>query len=133
MEELIKRAEQGDAEAQLELAKSYHSGEGLEENQELALYWLKKAYEEGKDAAFDVIKEICMAKRKTPDTIDMNELNELIDKLEELKEFYNQLGDLEKVKLASNLVQELTEGTNRDAWIPFAQSWVELYKSRRSE
>ena len=120
MEELIKRAEQGDAEAQLELAKSYHSGEGLEENQELAMYWLKKAYEEGKDAAFDVIKEICMAKRKTPDTIDMNELNELIDKLEELKEFYNQSGDLEKVKLASNLVQELTEGTNRDAWIPFA-------------
>ena len=64
------------------------------------------------------------------DTIDMNELNDLIDKLEELKEFYNQLGDLEKVKLASNLVQELTEGTNRDAWIPFAQSWVELYESR---
>ena len=128
MEELIKRAEQGDAEAQLELAKSYHSGEGIEENQELAMYWLKKAYEEGKDAAFDVIKEICMAKRKTPDTIDMNELNELIVKLEELKEFYNQSGDLEKVKVACNLVQELTHGDDKESWIPFAQSWVELYK-----
>ena len=130
MEELIKRAEQGDAEAQLELAKSYHSGEGLEENQELALYWLKKAYEGGKEAAFDVIKEISKANRETPASIDMDTLSGLIVKLEKLKEFYNQSGDLEKVKLASNLVQELTEGTNRDAWIPFAQSWVELYESR---
>ena len=53
MEELIKRAEQGDAEAQLELAKSYHSGEGIEENQELALYWLKNAaLQENVDAQF---------------------------------------------------------------------------------
>ena len=133
MEELIKRAEQGDAEAQLELAKSYHSGEGIEENQELAMYWLKKAYEGGKEAAFDVIKEISKANRETPASIDMDTLSGLIVKLEKLKEFYNQSGDLEKVKVACNLVQELTEGTNRDAWIPFAQSWVELYESRRSE
>ena len=53
MEELIKRAEQGDAEAQLELAKSYHSGEGIEEDQELALYWLKNAaLQENVDAQF---------------------------------------------------------------------------------
>ena len=53
MEELIKRAEQGDAETQLELAKSYHSGEGMEEDQELALYWLKNAaLQENVDAQF---------------------------------------------------------------------------------
>ena len=123
-------AKLGNADAQFKLGTIYYEGKIVEPDHQLAMYWLKKAYEEGKDAAFDVIKEICMAKRKTPGTIDMNELNELIVKLEELKEFYNQSGDLEKIKLASNLVQELTEGTNRDAWIPFAQSWVELYESR---
>ena len=33
-----------------------------------------------------------------------------------------------RAKSDSDLVQELTEGANRDAWIAFAQSWVELYE-----
>ena len=123
-------AKLGNADAQFKLGVIYYEGKMVETDYQLAMYWLKKAYEGGNEAAFDVIKEISKANRETPASIDMDTLGGLLVKLEKLKEFYNQSGDLEKVKLACNLVQELTEGTNRDAWIPFAQSWVSLYERR---
>ena len=126
-------AKLGNADAQFKLGTIYYEGKIVEPDHQLAMYWLKKAYEGGKKAAFDVIKEISKANRETPASIDMDTLSGLIVKLEKLKEFYNQLGDLERVKLASNLIQDLTEGTNRNAWIPFAQAWVELYESGSSE
>ena len=121
-------AKLGNADAQFKLGVIYYEGKVVEPDHQLAMYWLKKAYEGGKEAAFDVIKEISRANRETPASIDMDTLSGLIVKLEKLKEFYNQSGDLEKVKLACNLVQQLTHGDDKESWIPFAQSWVELYE-----
>ena len=122
-------AKLGNADAQFKLGVIYYEGKIVETDYQLAMYWLKKAYEGGREAAFDVIKEISKANRETPASIDMDTLSGLIVKLEKLKEFYNQSGDLEKVKVACNLVQELTHGDDKESWIPFAQSWVKLFES----
>ena len=44
---LIKKAEQGDVEAQFNLGYYYHSGEGVEQSEKKALYWWQKAAEQG--------------------------------------------------------------------------------------
>ena len=46
MEELIKKAEQGDTEAQFHLGMAYYKGDGIEENHEKAFEWWMKAAEE---------------------------------------------------------------------------------------
>ena len=46
MEELIKQAEQGDAEAQFHLGLAYYQGNGIEESHEKAFEWWLKAAEE---------------------------------------------------------------------------------------
>ena len=46
MEELIKRAEQGNAEAQFHLGLAYYQGNGIEESHEKAFEWWLKAAEE---------------------------------------------------------------------------------------
>lgn len=38
MKELIKQAKQGDAEAQFELAIAYHNGDGVDVNNEQAVF-----------------------------------------------------------------------------------------------
>ena len=43
MKELIKQAEQGDAEAQFLLRLAYHNGDGLERSPEKAFRWWMKA------------------------------------------------------------------------------------------
>ena len=45
--DLIKKAEQGDVEAQFNLGYYYHSGEGVEQSEKKALYWWQKAAEQG--------------------------------------------------------------------------------------
>lgn len=45
--DLIKKAEQGDVEAQYNLGYYYHSGEGVEQSEKKALYWWQKAAEQG--------------------------------------------------------------------------------------
>ena len=52
-------AKLGNVDAQCKLGIIYYKGEIVEQNYDLALYWLKKAYEEGKTEAFEYIKEIC--------------------------------------------------------------------------
>lgn len=93
MKELIKQAEQGDAEAQFLLRLAYHNGDGLERSPEKAFRWWmkaakqeyvfampyliycyeqgygtkvdkKKAYEAGKTESFEYIKEICKTVRE---------------------------------------------------------------------
>ena len=44
MEELIKQAKKGDAEAQFLLGLAYHNGDGLEISPEKAFRWWMKAY-----------------------------------------------------------------------------------------
>ena len=46
IEELIRAAEAGDADAQCELAWSYDEGEGVEVDHEKAFYWYTKAAEQ---------------------------------------------------------------------------------------
>ena len=121
-------AKLGNVDAQFKLGTIYYEGKIVEPDYQLAMYWLKKAYEEGKNEAFDVIKEVCMVNRKTTDSIDMDSLSELIVKLEGLREHYGRRGDSEKAKLASCLVQELADGDDKESWIPFAQSWVGLFE-----
>ena len=55
-------------DAQCKLGIINYKGEIVEQNYDLALYWLKKAYEGGKTEAFEYIKEICKNVREN--TID---------------------------------------------------------------
>lgn len=48
---LLAQAEQGDINAQARIAWMYHTGEGVEKNDELALQWMKKAAEKGDSVA----------------------------------------------------------------------------------
>lgn len=48
---LLAQAEQGDSNAQARIAWMYHTGEGVEKNDELALQWMKKAAEKGDSVA----------------------------------------------------------------------------------
>ena len=47
MEELIKKAEDGDAEAQYQLGLAYYNGDGIKQNNNKAYYWFQKAIELG--------------------------------------------------------------------------------------
>ena len=51
MEELIKRAESGDAEAQFHLGLAYYQGNGIEESHEKAFEWWLKAANQGVEVA----------------------------------------------------------------------------------
>ena len=57
-------AKLGNVDAQCKLGIIYYKGEIVEQNYDLALYWLKKAYEWGKTEAFEYIKEICKVMRE---------------------------------------------------------------------
>src|SRR6202042_3640312 len=49
--ELKSKAEDGDVQAQLALAKAYHLGEGVAKDEEQAVKWWEKAAEQGDVAA----------------------------------------------------------------------------------
>ena len=49
--ELRSKAEDGDVQAQLALAKAYHLGEGIEKDEAQAVRWWEKAAEHGDTAA----------------------------------------------------------------------------------
>src|SRR5438105_6380780 len=51
MSDLQKKAESGDAKAQLELGKAYEKGDGVQQNEEIAAGWIRKAAEQGNAAA----------------------------------------------------------------------------------
>lgn len=51
MKELIKRAEQGEVEAQFQLGLAYYNGEGISKNYSKAYYWFLKAVEQGNNDA----------------------------------------------------------------------------------
>ena len=46
-EELLAKAEKGDAEAQYQLGCCYYEGDGVEQNYEQAVYWWTKSAEQG--------------------------------------------------------------------------------------
>lgn len=47
MEELINKAEDGDAEARYQLGLAYYNGDGIKQNNNKAYYWFQKAIEQG--------------------------------------------------------------------------------------
>lgn len=47
MEELIKKAEEGDVEAQFQLGLAYYNGDGINKNYRKAYHWFQKAIEQG--------------------------------------------------------------------------------------
>ena len=58
-------AKLGNVDTQFKLGVIYYKGEVVEQNYDLAMYWLKKAYGEGKSEAFEYIKEICKVVRES--------------------------------------------------------------------
>ena len=46
-EELLEKAENGDAESQYQVGLSYYTGDGVEEDEEEAVYWYEEAAENG--------------------------------------------------------------------------------------
>ena len=52
-----KAAEQGHSEAQYETGMCYLNGEGVEENEEKAIFWLKKSADNGNADAMEFLKE----------------------------------------------------------------------------
>lgn len=67
IQELIAKANNGDAEAQYQLSRSYFEGRSVERNPTMGIKWLKLAAEQGnEDAIFDLgIKYIWAAKSAT--------------------------------------------------------------------
>lgn len=55
MEELIKKAEEGDVEAQFQLGLAYYNGDGINKNYRKAYYWFQKAIEQGNGDAQNYI------------------------------------------------------------------------------
>lgn len=51
MEELIKQAYEGDAEAQFLLGLAYYDGNGISKNYSKAYYWFQKAVGQGNNDA----------------------------------------------------------------------------------
>ncbi|MCH5292250.1 MAG: sel1 repeat family protein, partial [Treponema sp.] len=51
IQELIERAERGDAEAQNELGEMYYDGEGVEQDYDKAFDWFLKSAEQGNASA----------------------------------------------------------------------------------
>ena len=66
-------AKLGNVDAQCKLGIIYYKGEIVEQNYDLALYWLKKAYEWGKTEAFEYIKEICKVMRENINDKERND------------------------------------------------------------
>ena len=58
MEELIKKAEQGDAVAQLQLGLAYYNGDGINKNYSKAYYWFLKAIEQGNNDAQNYLGDL---------------------------------------------------------------------------
>ena len=59
-EELVKLAEEGNAEAQVNLAKCYANGKGIEKSDEEANKWIVKAAEQGNADALTEMGNIYM-------------------------------------------------------------------------
>ena len=55
MEELIKKAEEGDVDAQFQLGLAYYNGDGINKNYRKAYYWFQKAIEQGNGDAQNYI------------------------------------------------------------------------------
>lgn len=53
--ELLKKAEAGDAKAQLQLGGAYQEGRGIEKNRYLALEWIKKSADQGYPRALAIL------------------------------------------------------------------------------
>ena len=51
MEEIVQKAESGDAEAQLQLGLAYYKGDGINKNYSKAYYWFLKSVEQGNNDA----------------------------------------------------------------------------------
>ena len=51
MEELIKQADEGDAEAQFLLGLAFYDGNGISQNYNKAYYWFQKAVKQGNNDA----------------------------------------------------------------------------------
>ena len=64
MEELIKRAEQGDAEAQLELGMAYYNGENTNKNYRKAYHWFQKSAGHGYAEAQFMLGEMLRSGKK---------------------------------------------------------------------
>ena len=47
MPDLIKKAESGDPEAQFQVGRAYEDGAAIEQNDELAVRWYRKAADQG--------------------------------------------------------------------------------------
>lgn len=58
VEEYIKRAERGEAEAQFYLGLFYEKGYGVGKNLELAVDWYRKSAEQGNKLAVAALKRI---------------------------------------------------------------------------
>lgn len=58
MEELIKKAEQGDAEVQFQLGLAYYNGDGINKNYSKAYYWFLKSVEQGNNDAQNYLRNL---------------------------------------------------------------------------
>ena len=64
MEELIKKAEQGNTEAQLQLGLAYYNGNGISKNYRKAYSWFQKAAEQGHAEAEFMLGEMLRSGKK---------------------------------------------------------------------
>lgn len=58
LQELMQKAQNGDADSQYELGNLYQNGEGVEMDIEKAIEWWQKAAKNGHKKASDLIKKL---------------------------------------------------------------------------
>jgi TPR repeat protein len=98
---LQNKAKVGDAQAQLELAVCYSTGEGVEKNVELALQWLKKSAEQGQAEAQFILGFLYLKD------------NQLVEK--HIQKYVNKLvGEVIQRKSTSLIFDLLFESTQKD-------------------
>ena len=58
MEQTLKEAEKGNAEAQRSLGMRYYQGTGVAQNYEEAVKWLRKSYIRNDEDTYELLKDI---------------------------------------------------------------------------
>lgn len=108
-QELLKKAEAGDLNAQLHIADCYENGLGIEKNKEKADFWFKKLQEEANKKAASINK-----------------------RLEEVQKTADKINDSMK-KIADSSGSKLNSMTSTESKLKEIQKQLQFYKDLKPD
>lgn len=141
MEEVIKRAEKGEAEAQFQLGVAYYNGNDINKNYSKAYYWFLKAVEQGNNDAQNYIGNLMkihvlidsvrypMVIKRT-DEFQYREAARLLnDRLNVYRESYPDIGITKQLTMtAYDMAFDAVTYKNRNDTQPYKDKLQELGK-----